>query len=485
MLNKIKFLGIILMSILLLTNCNKEAKQDPVKEGELVFAPITITPDKDWDWQCDDELIVTNAHVVIDGNDYFPLTFVIDGKLYTQAIKLAEGNHTVSYFALIDNTADLADLTLAPIIKATPTAGSYFAHYVSDPVSFDVYITAFRKFELRIEVLCYVPAVYEYFGFFWFEVRELTIRYQCFFGDFCIKHLPDYYGSLYELNGLQLDEVAIFKIKAYRNGDDIGTFHNTFVDDNELIFFEPLCVEYADYDNETDYFLFELWIYVKVGNDFEYVHFYTWEFMDDQVIEDLYGIGEDGVMEFVLGNCNYSDTDLLLPPWMNLPCGFQYGVTDDNPDYFFTGHYDGIGDGYDIQDGIFGGWCADMGHTITLETWYTMCAYSSLYLHLLPESCDPGIDWSLRGDEFGRLNWVFNHIYLMPPGYTAADMQDAIWIIMGFNPNDPSDNSLAIVLLAAPHADYSPLPGGNAAVLLYDLNGDCVNTQITFRIIDP
>jgi hypothetical protein len=483
MLNKIKFLGIILMSIFLLTNCNKEAKQDPVNEGELVFAPITITPDKDWDWQCDLTLTVTNAHVVIDGNDYFPLTFVLDGKLYTQAIKLAEGIHTVSYFALIDNTLDWANLANAPIVKATPATGSYFGHYVTDPVDFDIYITAFRKFELRIEVLCYVPAVYEYFGFFWFEVRELTIRYQCFFGDFCIKHLPDYYGSLYENNGLQLDEVAIFKIKAYRNGDDIGTFYNTYVDDNELMFHEPLCVEYADYDNETDYFDFELWIYVKVGDVFEYVYFYTWTFMDDELIVPLPIDGGDGVVDFVLGNCNYSPTDLLLPPYMNLPWYFDYMVTTDNPDAYFNAHFAGIGPGYDIQDGIYPAWCADSDHFITPGAVYSMCAFSSLYLNLLPTSCNPVLDWSLKHDEFGRLNWIFNNLGSLP-GYNAAQMQDAIWLTMGFPVPGADATSLAIAGLAAPHANFSPLPGGWAAVLYFDM-ADCINVQITFRVVDP
>ena len=86
MLNKIKFLGIIFLSILLLTNCNKDNKQDPTELGELVFAPIDVTPDKDW--KCDPNLTAVYAHVVIDGKDYYPLTFVLDKKLYTQAIKL-------------------------------------------------------------------------------------------------------------------------------------------------------------------------------------------------------------------------------------------------------------------------------------------------------------------------------------------------------------------------------------------------------------
>ena len=465
------------MSILLLTNCNKEAKQDPVNQGELVFAPMDITPDKDW--ICDLTLTVKYAHVIINGVDYYPLTFVIDGKLYTQAIKLDAGAYLVEYFALMDDmgTPDKVD---DKIVKATPMYDSDYAQYVEYPLYREIVIVAFQKFELRIEVLCYMEVHYEYFGFFWFEVRELTIRTQCFFGDFCIKHLPDYYGSLYELDGLQLDEVAIFKIVATRNGDPIGTFHNTYWDDQQNFLFDsPLCVEYADYDNEEDHFLFELWIYVKVGNTFDYVLFHTWHFYDDEMIPT----GPDWVVDFVLGNCNYTEPDLLLPPYMNLPWFFDFWVTTDNPNSYFNAHFDGIGPGYDIADGVYPAWCADLLHFITPGTHYNMCAFSSLYLNLLPSSCDPNLDWGLMHDEFGRLNWVFNNLVLLPP-YNAAQMQDAIWLIMGFDVPGADATSLAIAALAAPHAYFSPLPGGWAAVLYFDM-ADCINVQITFRVVDP
>jgi len=481
MFKNLKFMGVLVLSVLLLTNCNKEAKQDPTQKGELAFAAIDIDPDKDFDVECV-EGTATYARVNIDGNMYYPAVFIIDGQLKTQSIKLDPGCYSLMEFSLVDGkgTETMDDDV---VLKSTPMTGSNYAQYVTYGLEHEICVVAFEKTELYIDVLCYVEVHYEDFGFLWWDVRELTIRTQCFFGDFCIKHLPDYEGSLYELNGLQLDEVAIFKIKATRNGDDIGTFYNTSYDDQQnFVFDSPLCVEYADYDNELDEFCFELYIYVKVGNEFQYVYFHSWYFNDDEMIPS----GDDGdwVVDFVLGNCVYTPTDLLLPPYMNLPCGFNYAVTVDNPDYYFNGHFAGIGPGYDIQDGIYGAWCADLDHFITPGVWYEMCAYSSLYLNLLPSSCDNYIDWSLKGDEFGRLNWVFNNLNLMPP-YSAADMQDAIWLIMGFSPANPSATSLAIAALAAPHANFSPLPGGWAAVLLYDLGGDCVNTQITFRVVDP
>jgi hypothetical protein len=313
MLNKIKYLGIIFLSILLLTNCKKDAKQDQVKQGELAFAPIDITPDKTvWDWECDLTLTVKYAKVTIDGQDYYPLTFVLDGKLYTQAIKLDAGDYVLEYFALMDDM-DTPDSKLDDeIVKATPMDDSDFAGFVEYTLPKAITIIAFQKFELKIDVLCYIPAIYEYFGFFWFEVIEMTIREQCFFGDFCLPNLTDYEGSLYDLNGLLIDEVAIFKIRVIRNDEPLG-FHFNTVEGDGITFKEPLCIQYADYDNAEDHFEFELWIYVKVGDEFEYVLFHVWEFDDDEKIDT----GGDGIVEFVLGDCVYSPTDFLFPPYVN------------------------------------------------------------------------------------------------------------------------------------------------------------------------
>lgn len=473
MLNKIKFLGIIFMSILLLTNCNKDNKQDPTKQGEMVFAPMDITPDKDW--ECDLDLSAVYAYVVIDGDDYYPLTFVLGGKLYTQAIKLNEGAHVLEHFALMDDmgTEDKGDDL---IYKATPQAESDYAIYVDLVLPYNFTIIAFQKIELKIWVLCYIRAEYLYFGFFWFEVHEIIIREQCFFGDFCIKFVDDYLGSYYEEGGVQFDEIAIFKIIGWRNGVFFGEW------DNELTYGQgPMCIQYADRLDELDEFTFELWIYVKVGATFEYVKFYEWYFMDEYLIPN----GDDGVVEFVLGNCNYTETDFLLPPYLNLPCDFQYQVIQYpyEPSYFKV-MFSGIGAGFDIGNGEFDAWCADLGHTIGVGPIYDMCAYNSLYPWLLPNSCGPNfIDWSTKGPELNQINWLFNNLDILPAA-TAGEFQDAIWIIMGDLPINGGVSG-TIATLAAAHEDFSPLIGGWAAVLIYEIGGDCANTQITFRVVDP
>lgn len=121
----------------------------------------------------------------------------------------------------------------------------------------------------------------------------------------------DFAGSDYEdvTGGLQVDMPAIFKIHAFRNGEELpkSPFHNIGNED------EPLCVKYPDRIRVSgELFTFELWILVPDGNgSFEYKHYHTFSSTDGGPL-DVVDIEGDGVIEFVLGNCNYSPTDLQL-----------------------------------------------------------------------------------------------------------------------------------------------------------------------------
>ncbi len=142
--------------------------------------------------------------------------------LYTQALKLPVGTYTIEKFILFDdvnnnNIYDAGDV----IVFGTPMIGSDYEEYVQWPLEFDFDVLEFQKIEIPIEVLCFIPADCIPFGYFWFNITEIVIREQCFFGDICLKHLEDYDGSLYEgqLNGLQIDMPAIFKLKlTYEDG---------------------------------------------------------------------------------------------------------------------------------------------------------------------------------------------------------------------------------------------------------------------------
>jgi hypothetical protein len=264
-------------------------------------------------------LVPTVAEIEIEDNlgsktTYTPQVFFLDGKLYTQSIKLSPGTYTITLFVL--RTAIDGD-----IIMAIPQAGSPFAPYVTKSVNFDFEVKAFEKTEINIEVLCFIPRVYQDFGFFWFEITEIVIREFCFFGDICANGAPwipsdfDKEGSAY-LNvpgGIQVDMPAIFKIYAYKDDEALpnSPFSNLGFED------EPLCVQYPDKIRTTgEVFTFELEILVPDGlGGFVYVHYHTFTSTDGGPL-DVTDVHGDGVIDFVLGTCNYSATDLQLS-WGN------------------------------------------------------------------------------------------------------------------------------------------------------------------------
>jgi hypothetical protein len=148
-----------------------------------------------WDFDCptDDDgnlLIPTIAQIDIKDSEgsistYEPQVFFLNGKLYTQAIKLKPGTYEVTKFFLLTHAG-------GTIIMATPEATGNFSQYVNNPVVYGFEVNAFTKSEIEIEVLCFIAEKYAEFGFFWFEITEIVIRQFCFFGfcanssEFCI-----------------------------------------------------------------------------------------------------------------------------------------------------------------------------------------------------------------------------------------------------------------------------------------------------------
>jgi uncharacterized protein (TIGR02145 family) len=169
-------------------------------------------------------------------------------------------------------------------------------------------VVAFEKIQLPIEALCYQPSNYTNFGFVFFQIEEVTIREQPFFGDICINSIADYAipGSPYlgQSNGIQPDLPAICRIDVYRNNTLINSFSNeTWKGEGQ-----PLKVQYADRKGITDNFQFKLYVMVRKAVGFDYVYFHTWTFSDAQVIP----MGTNGVVDFVLGSC-FPGADLIIP----------------------------------------------------------------------------------------------------------------------------------------------------------------------------
>ncbi len=465
MLNRIKILGVLILSILLLTNCKKENDQDnTLQQGELVFTSINVTMDKTDDVPCG-ELIPTHAKVVISGKVYLPQVFILDGNIFTQAIKLDARNkkYVLEEFSLIDE--------FGVVIRTTPMIGSEYAEFIEDPLPRDIFIIPLETLEMAMEVLCFYPDEYQLYGFQFFEIGELSIRKMNFAGNFCISDPEDYWYSLYGNPGdISVNQKAIFKIKVFRNGDFIKEYDNE--DKHNLI--EPLVVPYADYVNIMDRFRFELFIYVKVGNDFDYVKFHEWKFFDDESIES----GADGIVDFVLGNCNLTTPDLLLPPYFNLPGNLNYRVlTFSNIEAPMRVKLMNIGEGYDIENGIYNAWSADFTDNIYTGVNYSMKALSSLYPKDLPGK------WKDNEGKLAACNWLFNH----KDDYNSKtnSFQNALWYI--FDDVPTSGLALSMANDALMNTKYSPLPGEYAAILYFELGHDKDirrNVQVTFMMVE-
>ncbi len=434
------------------------------------------------------------AFVTIDGVDFTIEVFYLNDIPYTQTIKVVPGEHTVTQFLLYDDSQTPGFTDDDDLIAATPEEGSDFASYITKATPFTFNTSSFEKMEVQVEVITFEEKYYQEFGFNWFEIDHIIVREQCFFGDFCVKNPDDYIGSMYEnqTNGLQHDMSAIAKIEVWRSNatsnneyELIETFSNASWNGEG----EPLCVTYADYKNLNDDFKFKLYILVRSGTNFEYKLFHTWEFSDDEMIED----GDDGVVDYVLGTC-VPAADFIFPPYMNLPPTASYKITGFAPGSqggYLDAQLTNIASGYEITNGTYASWCYDHQVTIYQNHLYDMEVYSSLYPDLLPAY--------VNEDQWEKANWIMNHLDWYD-GYEWYDIQGALWLL-----DDPqwdgTPRSGVPALSTMEFAqqmyddanlygdDYLPPPGGWAAVIFVPEGTLQWQTnpmiQTVFVVIDP
>ncbi len=412
-MKKTIYLAWPIIMLLFILSCQKTDNTEPSDENQGVsFALNTGTSFKTSD--CFNKQ-ADYVKIVISSTEYKVDVFYIDNKPYTNTIKLDEGGHTLTEFMLMDdnNTPDNTDDDV--LIAATPHEGSEFASYIEQPLDISFTVEAFKKTELGITVLCYQESEYSSFGFVYFGIGLAVVREQFFFGDFCVCRLEDYEGSLYanQSSGLQLDMPAIAKIEVWNNGVKTDEFNN------EPWFGEgqALKVRYLDVMNHADNFEFKLFILVRQGTEFNYVHFHSWTFSDDEIIEN----GDDGLVEFVLGNC-MPNADLVLAPWMNIPPEATYTITGWDPatsNSYVEVTLSDIPEGYEIVNGVYPSSCADHSTGIFIGLPYEMDVYSSLYPDQLPAFA--------QSDKWEKINWLYNHLDWYP-NHEWYDIQGFIWL---------------------------------------------------------
>jgi hypothetical protein len=358
---------------------NEPTAPDVKKEAEVSFNVTTILPDAGRDFiftndvpPCDPDAIPTYAKIKIDGIEgpdpgpggdpttgYWDVpVFWTNNNLYTQAIKLpvneedcieveVNGGELICCTDYVLTEFYLYDANDV-IIKAAPLPGSDFQEFVENALPLEFEVCAFEKIELYIDVLCFIPDVYDLFGFFWFEITEITVREMCYFGDICVDWF-DYniegdkllwweeYATGYD--PIEADMPAIFELSLKKwidlnNDGVIDHPDELFVIDtwNNLEFQGtgmPLCMRYADYDHETDVFFVTLFIWAPYGPDGVFSFGppddphgnMIWQFTDDGMDDNgtpddpsddfhVIDLNGDGVVEFAWGDC------VQAPEWL-------------------------------------------------------------------------------------------------------------------------------------------------------------------------
>lgn len=483
-----KFLILLLAALFTFTACEKDDEKNvPLDEqsqiqfkGELFDNNLKSTSADCY------EYLATHALVEIDGQIYQLDVYYLEGIPYTTIFKTSPGVHVIGAFVLYHDPGTPDDPSDDIVVAATPEAGADYSNLIDKPVEFEIIVEEFKKVEIEIEVVCFEEDEWDAFGFFWFRIQQIVIRQECFFGDICTKNPDDYLNTPYEnqSQGLQLDMPAIFRIDVFHNGDSLTSYCN-------MDWFgegAPLCIEYPDYLGETDEFELRLFIALPSGNTWAWFYYYSWFFTDES---DLLQ-GDDGIVDFAVGYCS-PNSDFIFEPWIDLP---PMAVLTVGGEYYpgnlgttFDINLSGIGSGFDIYNGTWGGWCADQENVIYPGTPYNVYVYSSLQLDRLPE----GFQTDEYENKLKSANWLFNNCCNY--GYDVQnlegdqwdDLQDVLWNIFDGTPVDPEEQDM-FDDACCNGPGWCAMPGCWAAVLFIDEDYDpnlMEGVQILFVVVDP
>lgn len=466
--------------------CNKEEEKTQAESSfEFVIEKANFFKGTADDVPTCADLNLDYAVFELGGVSYTTDLYTVEGELLTEVIKLPVGLYQLTSFLVYNNNGTPNNLDDDILVRAAPATGSDYADLVTNKLDLEISVDPFKKKQFAIDVLCFEDLYYDSFGFTWFEINDIKIERACFFGDICTGCFDDFAGSLYanQENGIQMDMPAIFQVKVYREGETepMKTFDNT------AWLGEGSCTEvyWPNNLNEEDNFIFELWVYLPVGNDFDYVLINSWDVQDENGPQE----GSDGVVDFVLGGCQYQNSDYNFEYWMNLPNEtFTMTTGSSSPGVngtYFDIELTGIAPGFKLDNESYGIFCADLNHNIALGTTYTgVSAYNSLS-NTLPDN------FPLTADEIVFVNYFFNHIPDYIPGWSydnptnSALVQDVIWGITDAATFTPTGDALTILnMVMANGAGYKVPPGGYAGIIFWGDETD-PQVQLIFSVVDP
>jgi hypothetical protein len=506
----LKIIGLMIMTGVLLTACKKDQPSqitNPTVDLEFVIEQTDfggLKSTREEVPQCDDQWSMDYVVFAFAGQEYTSPIFTVNGQILTQAVKVnvpESGTQTfqLTKFLVYHDVTGNGKSTDDLLLRAAPEPLSTYHHLMVNKLNLDVVVEAFKKKQVVIDVLCFEDIFYTKFGFTWFELNKVKIERQCFFGDVCTGKLADFdvEESYYKLqqNGVQMDMPAIMQVKTYKKvggnwQGPLNVFDNVLHANGSNWYGEGACMEVFwanDEDLNGEEFKFELYVHLPSGLGMD------WILVD--VIEFIDGVGAltgaDGVVDFVVGNCQIDEADYQYPAWMDLPLGtFTMKVGGSHSPgpsgTYFDVTLSGIGAGYDIGNGTVGVWCGDQNANIYLGQTYTVEAISSLMP--IPD------DFTITAPKLKVLNNLINHIeanfnglslfnvqaYESAHPGTWSIIQNAIWAVT--EETIPSGVSATLFNEANTYGvNYEVLPGQWAAVLFWDNP----QVQVLFVMVDP
>jgi hypothetical protein len=510
------FIAGFVVLLMMGTGCKKDSSQQAPAVQDVSFSINNVLQQGGLKSTLNDTIVCTNLtpdfvsyKIIGPTGSVFTGTipvFYIGNIPWTNTIQLpvltATTQYSVDEFIVYSNN-NIPNNPNPIVIWAAPHSSNVFAQYVTTPLDYTFNVASGQKSSVKIDVMCFQPSYYKYFGFTYFKLNQLTVRQQWFFGDFCIKDASQYTSSDYAnqpnwVGTGYIDVPAIFKIEVWRGNPAV--LQNTFTNDDAAHHYgDKVSVTYGDYANQVDPFIFKLYILVRQGTAFNFVLFNTWTFTD---ISNISTNTDTHVTEFILGSC-YDPAhppQLILPPYLNLPPTASYSFSAPWGPGTLGGYIDavltGIPAGYCISNGTYASNCGDHQTTINAGTNYNMDLYSSLYPTSLPTFVQN------QTGKWSKINWLYNH-QSMYPNLQWYELQQAIWeydnvqwdgstdggVPALTDPNYPT-RALQMVSDANTYGvNYVPPPGGYAAIVFvpHGTQGNATTAaiQTMFIMYDP
>ena len=451
---------LVLLTATIFTSCKKELglTGEDASGQEVTFNPSLFADGKKGTMEVSG---VDYCYIEIDSMVFRPATYVLDGKIYTQSIKLTPGSYQLNKFLMMNDNNTPEDFSDDVVMLAAPMEGSEYAAFVNQAAGFSFVVNHLKKANIDVEVILFSPADYDKFGFDIDVLPATTIREQKFVGLILPKNPADYANSLYlnQSTGLQNEMPAIFSIDVFRNGRFVKSV------DNEVQLGETfVTITYPDGDNTTDNYRFDLNVYVRIGASFGYKYVKSWEFSDNEMIP----AEPDGMVHFVLSECGSNGGSGQIGPYMNLPesCNFtiQPNWAPGSLGAYFDGELSDVPVGFSIGNGLYSAWCGTDSVSININHTYEMDVYNSLLPSVLPLYIRSATRWN-------AVNWLFNNLSNYPSA-TWGEIQGAAWEILNdwngiSHTNVPDADGLveSMVNEARLHDDFIPSCGQKAAVI--------------------